>query len=532
MRRRARGVLLVLCLSAGSVTVGDVVHLNDGSKVEGDVKKTDDGYDVVGADGKRTQVPRTSVKRIELKPRVTPDNARRRLDSLRRSTASLADPKLVITRYKDFLKKFAGTPQAAEAQKDMAVWQERVDKRMVKAGDKWVTAEELGALQQESLGSAIHARRLIKQGRLKEAGPILEEALQIDPKNASALYLKGLMLYRQDQLGPAKKALEAVPPLVPDHGPTLNNLAVIHWRQKNQGEALGYYDQAMVAMPGHPLILNNVAEALNALPEKDRDGGAVKKVIRRFNEQDQELQDVMAKRGLYRWGGVWVSGEDLDALQAKEEEIQDKIEDLEDDFARVQGNIRQNELDTADTLRSIRRMQADSYRRDSSNRTVHRPLPRIYYDLQDDLKDLRAERAYHEGEISQLRQEAQRVRQGLPTPRYTGIQRVFDVEGTPLIPPGEGDADDPKGAGAGGDRGGLLDVPPPPEERPAEAGDAGEDERGKPEDEGDAEPGDDADGRDQKAPPSRTKRPAAGERREARKPSVLDPAPPEKAPTE
>ena len=79
---------------------------------------------------------------------------------------------------------------------------------MVKTADKWVTPAELGVIQEESLAAAIHARQLLRQGKMKEAGPILEQAIKDDPKNASAHYLRGLMFYRQEQLGQAKKAFE------------------------------------------------------------------------------------------------------------------------------------------------------------------------------------------------------------------------------------------------------------------------------------------------------------------------------------
>src|SRR5690606_9331331 len=125
----------------------------------------------------------------------------------------------------------------------------------------------------------------------------------------------GVVYYRQDQLVPARRAFESVNASIPDHGPTLNNLAVILWRQNQHIGSLNYYDQAMIAAPADREILNNVAEALNALPANYRDNASAKRVLRRFQEQDVQLQAELAKSGLYRWGAAWVNQEQLEELK-------------------------------------------------------------------------------------------------------------------------------------------------------------------------------------------------------------------------
>ena len=461
-RRSAATLAFAVALAAGAwaapASLADIIHLKDGTKVEGDLKKTDDGYVVTAADGTVTTVMLAQVKRIELKTPPGADEPQRRLESLRRSLENVTDPKLAISRYKEFVAKYPNTAQALEAGDELKVWQDRKDRNLTKAGDRWVTPQELGAIQQESLAEAIAARRLMKQGRLKEAAPVLEAALKLDPKNASALYLLGVLHARQDQAAPARKAFEEVSAIVPDHGPTLNNLAVLHWRQDHHVGALNFYDQAMLATPRNATILNNVAEALHALPEEYRSHATTKKVLKHFNEQDDELAEQMARQNKYRWGAAWVTGTELDKLQEKEEEIDDKIAVLQDDFDRAQDQLRDIDREIDETERSLRRIQADSYRRDSQGRPVRTPLPRVYYELSRDLSDLRGDRSEQQRVIESLRREAQRVKQQMPVPRYTGKQRPFDVEGTPLVPPGGDDA----AGGAGGPR--LADDPAAPDD--------------------------------------------------------------------
>ena len=114
----------------------------------------------------------------------------------------------------------------------------------------------------DSLLTADHARRAVKAGRFADAEPLVAAALVMDPQDASAHYLLGLLRLQQTQLAAARRAFEAAAALVPRHGPTLNNLAVVDWRQHRYADALARYDQAMVAAPSDPAVLANVAAAL------------------------------------------------------------------------------------------------------------------------------------------------------------------------------------------------------------------------------------------------------------------------------
>jgi tetratricopeptide (TPR) repeat protein len=297
-----------------------------------------------------------------------------------------------------------------------------------------VTPEELGAIQEEAQGTARKARDLIAAGRLREAGPLIDVALRQDPASAPALFLRGVVHYRQEQLGPARKAFDAVTQLVPDHGPTLNNLAVILWRQEQHAGALKFYDAAMIASAADERILANVAEALHALPKELRDSAGTKKVVTHFREREAALVRKMERRGLYRWGAAWVRGEELDRLQEMEQEIDGKIKDLEDRYEDAEDRIGQIDRDVAETQRSIRRIEAQSYTRDASGRMTKIAYPRVYYELQRDVLVLKREREEQVDLLEKLRKEARLVRQELPVPRYTGIHRIIEVEGTPLIP--------------------------------------------------------------------------------------------------
>src|SRR5438552_3360847 len=113
-------VVLVLCTPA----FGDVVHLKDGSRLDGDVKKGSAGYVVTLSDGKVQVVAPDQVKSIELAATPgSPDAAKEKLASLRRSVEYLDDVKKIIEKYQRFIEQNAGTSIETDARKDLATWQ-------------------------------------------------------------------------------------------------------------------------------------------------------------------------------------------------------------------------------------------------------------------------------------------------------------------------------------------------------------------------------------------------------------------------
>ncbi len=343
----------------------DIVYLKDGSKVEGEiVQKTDAGWVVKTLDGKTEKIPADRVKSFEAKrngPGTGGDDPLARLNSLRRSVDSQTDIPKIIERYRKFIEQNMGTPVTDEAVKDVAMWEDRLDKQMVKVGDKWVTKADQEAIKQKGVERAIEARHLLLANRAKEANAAIDAAIAENPSNAAAFYLRGVSAFRQSQMANARKAFDSANQLSLNHGPTFNNLAVIMWNAKQLPGSLNSYGQAMNAMPGNRQILDNVAEALNELPEAQRDNASTKKVVLLFNAQDMALQAKMKKQGLFRWGSTWVEEKDLNALKQQEQKIEDKLDALEDEYKTGQDRIDQIDRDVADTERSIRRIEAASY---------------------------------------------------------------------------------------------------------------------------------------------------------------------------
>ena len=430
----------------GGAVRADVLHLTDGTKVEGDVKRSAEGWVVTDAKGTVTTVPAGKVQSIELKGGVgagakpSPDVAEQRLYSLRRSVENLTHVPDIIERYERFIEQSKGTETAKAAEKELAVWVDRQNRGLVKIGQQWVTPDERAALLAQTFAIVSQARQLIKDARNKEAEALLVKAVQVDPANPSIQYLRGVLKYRTNEIPAARKAFEAVIEQITNHAPSLNNLAVILSRQNAHAASIGMYDRAMQASPQDRQVLDNFAEGFNALPNEARKQPIVQKALKRFLEQDELLQRELADKGLFRWGSTWVDQRQLDELKIAEEKIKGRLDQLAAEFDAAQLRINTIDQDIAANTQTMTRIQSQRYGRNSTGGLTTGELPPRYYDLQADSAKLAEERKQQLQRMQQIRAAAKEVEKQVPTPRYTGTQKLIETEGTPIKIPGIVDA--------------------------------------------------------------------------------------------
>ena len=64
-----------------------------------------------------------------------------------------------------------GTPAATSAEKEIIIWQDRLDHGLVKVADKWMTPDDRDALRAKSVDVAIALHDSFKQGRMKVNQP-------------------------------------------------------------------------------------------------------------------------------------------------------------------------------------------------------------------------------------------------------------------------------------------------------------------------------------------------------------------------
>lgn len=460
VRRLVRAASLVAAVGGvlfvgSAAAVASVVRLKDGTTYEGDVKKQPQGgYLVTLAGGRKVLVAADQVAGFEAKPKAVAaaDASLDRLASLRRAVENIPDLKQIVERYKQFIQQHPDSLGGEQAQADLVVWLDRMDRKLTKVGDQWLTDAERQAVAEQSFKTAEQAMALLAQGRPTEAAPLADQAIAENAHNPAGWYLKGLLLWKQDRAPEARKAFEQVVALAPDSAAGHNNLAVVLGRQNQQVAALLSYDRALLAAPQGLQVLDNLAEALHALPADLRNGTNVRKVVRHFNDQEALVRPQMEARGLARWGATWVPRADYDRLIAVEREIQAKIDRLEADYNALAARVGQLDRDIASMENTIRRMELDSYATDPvSGRSIRYPLPSSYYTFVRDLGTAKAERAQRATEQQQMRAQAKQLVQTIPTPRYAGVQRAIEADGTPVIgskPALAGPADVPMAAAA------------------------------------------------------------------------------------
>jgi len=421
--------------------LADVVTLKDGTRLEGDVKKSDGGWTVTTKDGKVITVTAEQVKSIALggsaagaSSTTSPAEAMSGLLSLRRSVENVNDLKQIIERFRKFIDMHKDTPAAAEAQKDLATWQDRLERGLVKLGTHWVTAEERSKMADHAQELAEQARELMQHGRLRDADPFVQQALDADPLCVPALYLRGVALYQQNKIPDARKMFEAVNSLITDHAPTLNNLGVILWRQNAIMPALNYYDQAIIAQPVNKVLLDNVAEALAAVPDGDRKNPLAQKIFRHFTEQDTRLQEIMAAQGFYRWGSTWVDRPTMERYRDQEKLVTEKITTAKAEFESSKRRVQDIDAQLVQIDDSLRRMEADSWMRDpNTGRLLRLPLPSSYYDLQNEQARLRSERKDLVAKLTTAQAQLKELNAQLPKPKFTGVHQLIAVEGVPVM---------------------------------------------------------------------------------------------------
>jgi predicted nuclease with TOPRIM domain len=199
--------------------------------------------------------------------------------------------------------------------------------------------------------------------------------------------------------------------------------------------ALNFYDTALVAMPLERGLINNVAEALEALPEAQKNSAIAQRVRRKFEEQEAILAQRLAQQGLFRWGATWVTQKELDDLKAAEQKIKDQLDQLAGQYQALADQLIRTENQISANQRDLADMERRSLVYDNTGRVVQLPLPPQYATLKTQTDQLLADHQVAVAKQAAIRTQAKAVQKQLPTPKYTGIQQIFAAEAAPVPAP-------------------------------------------------------------------------------------------------
>ena len=124
-----------------------------------------------------------------------------------------------------------------------------------------------------------------------------------------------------------------------------------------------------------------------------------------------------------------------DKLAAQEREIHWQVDQMSRDFDATQTRINVIDQTITSDQNELRAIETESLTTDSAGRTVRLPYPQRYYELGQEITSLQAERVTKAAHLDELRRDAKLALQKLPIAKYSGIQKIIDVDGMPVIAP-------------------------------------------------------------------------------------------------
>jgi hypothetical protein len=124
-------------------------------------------------------------------------------------------------------------------------------------------------------------------------------------------------------------------------------------------------------------------------------------------------------------------------LQVAEKEVKDKIAKLEEEFADAQAKVDTIDGQMRQNHDAMRYMEQQRVVTDSTGKQMQYPLPPQYWDYDRANRRLEVQRKETVALLDAMRAKAQAIKGTLPAPKFTGVQLVMGVEGTPAIAPAD-----------------------------------------------------------------------------------------------
>lgn len=433
MKRLIVLIALLLPVSAQA----DVVLLTDGTRLEGSVRRSGDGFAVTDAKGQVRIVAPDEIRSIQILQ--TPDTrpTTSALEDLRGALADCDDPKQAIDRYHNFLAAHPDGPAAIEARSDLAQWQDRLDRHLVRIGRRWLSADEARRIQDDAHAAAESVRTMLASDHLADAAAAIVHPLADSPRDPSLLYLDGIIQFRLKRLVPARRAFERVVAELPDHGPAHNNLAVVLWMTNGRMPAMAEYERAMRADPVNQTILDNTAEALHGLTESQAKSPLAVRVEGEFKSQDALLQQRLAAHGLHRQGSQWLSNEEFARVQAERKAASEQITDAPSTALNLQARLMEIDrtLDRDRKLLTSIQEQETQLNPVTGTFVTVAPPPDRYNDIRNEIAQLTMERVMKQRQLDQLPHVIDEARRTLAAGDFKGIQKIMDESFAPGLKP-------------------------------------------------------------------------------------------------
>jgi len=446
-------------LLAALPVLADRIELKDGRIVNGTVSRQGDKMFIRGDDGVNLTVAADDVVRVTLTGSITPAQAAEaEWTKVNAQVRRSDDFKTALDLLELYVAKHGAQAAAATAKTQIEEMRKIANESPVKYRGRFVPAKQAEALQKLSEEKVRPAIEAYRAGKVKEAFDLAKEVLKTDEENTLALTVAGLAAYRQNFMLPARTHFHKLAEIEPDNVLAQNNLAVVNAQQKNDGAACLAYTRAMGAMPDNRLVVDNVTEYLNANPGL-KSTTAGKDMIRQYEQADARVQAIMAKKDLYRFGGVWLKKADAEKIASQRQQITQAMAQLDAQFKSTQtaittteAQIKQATIDYNNTVNDILYLNSVITVNISKGVDVS-PLLVRRDALNIDADRIARARAAMEAKLKELQEaikpmyaEAEKLKAALASVanvQYTGVQRILDLgeeksppPPTPVVMPG------------------------------------------------------------------------------------------------
>jgi uncharacterized protein YdbL (DUF1318 family) len=325
----------VILSAAGGRLCADTFELRDGRTIEGTSTRQGNQLTIREPGGKMLTVAESEILRVRLTRSASEaDLANSEWKRVLAESRKGEDLPAIIALQEQFVAEY---PEMAAAKESLAGLRKLAQGEGgggVKFHGQWMSRDQMATMQKQWAESAKPAIEAYQAGKLKVSLEAASAVAEREAENAQALTVAGLAAYEMNNLGLAKRYLLALAVVEPGSVLAQNNLAVIAHQQKQVGESFIRYQRALDADSKNRQVLDNITVALALYLQNGGDKNSVtfKGLSQAYGPVELRMEDQMARQGLKRVGGKWLTREEQDAANNRKASIETQIKKLEMQF--------------------------------------------------------------------------------------------------------------------------------------------------------------------------------------------------------
>jgi tetratricopeptide (TPR) repeat protein len=175
--------------------------------------------------------------------------------------------------------------------------------------------------QQRRVHLSHQAGILNKAGRTAELEKVLEELLEIDPKDAQALYNLGVLAHKQAENARAERFLRRAIAADPDYSDSYQALGDIYFQNRHLMSAIELYERGLARIPTRLPLLNALMRACYTLRSPHRVEAVARRVLNIDDRHEMALN-------FLAWASIRADGDLPEAQRCVDQVLEVKPENV------------------------------------------------------------------------------------------------------------------------------------------------------------------------------------------------------------